>query len=440
MPAKSTRKQRSRKSAIDRPEKPYPEFPLGPANNGCWQKKIKGNIHYFGRWGKIVKGKMERLPYEPSWQGALGLYKAQADDLQAGRKPREKGEGLTVGDLRGRFLTAKSRALDAGEITARTYFEYRATADRLLGLFGENRLVSDLASDDFETLRADVAKTWGPVRLGNEVQRVRTVFKYAYESGLIDSPVRFGSQFKKPAKRVLRKHRATNGKKLFAAPEIRALLDGASPQLRAMILLGINCGFGNADVASLPVTDLDLVTGWVDFPRPKTGVSRRCPLWPETIEALKAAIAKRPLPKDLADSDQVFITKYGHRWVRAHGEKHTPVDSVLQEFGKLLDRPRCPSCGALQANATPEKCGKCDWKPAEKQTWGTIRHEGIGFYALRHTFRTIADATKDFPAIRLIMGHADDSIDDTYREGLDNSRLQAVADHVRAWLFGDKVQ
>ena len=55
-----------------------------------------------------------------------------------------------------------------------------------------------------------------------------------------------------------------------------ALLDGAGVQLKAMMLLGINCGFGNADCASLPLSALNLETGWIDYPRPKTGVPRRC--------------------------------------------------------------------------------------------------------------------------------------------------------------------
>jgi len=199
--AKSTRKRRRRKSAaIDKPPKPYPDFPLCPANCGNWQKKIKGRLYYFGRWGRVVDGSMTRIRPDGCWQEALAEYEEKRDALYSGRVPRVKGEGLTVGELRGRFLTAKSRALDAGEITVRTYREYRATADRLLAAFGENRRVDDLAADDFESLRADIAKTNGPVRLGNEVQRVRTVFKWAFESGLIDRPVRYGPEFKKPSK------------------------------------------------------------------------------------------------------------------------------------------------------------------------------------------------------------------------------------------------
>ena len=263
------------------------------------------------------------------------------------------------------------------------------------------------------------------------------MFKYGYEAGLIDKPIRFGPEFKKPAKKVMRTHRATNGHRLFEPSEIRVLLNAASPPLRAMILLGINCGFGNADCSTLPQSALELNNGWIRFPRPKTGIDRRCPLWPETVEALRAAIAERPTPKDKTDADLVFITKYGHRWVRTSGESHAPIDAVLQEFGKLLHGRRCPKCGAIQADASAEKCSACKWKPSHGKTWGKAIHRaGLGFYALRHTFRTIADATKDFPTIRLIMGHADQSIDDVYREKIDDARLVAVTEHVRAWLFG----
>jgi len=439
MGVNSSRKRRRRKSKVDRPAKPYDGFPLCPANNGYWQKKINGKIHYFTRWGKVVNGSLQRLQEDGCWQAALELYEQQRDALFAGRKPRVKSDKLTVGELRGRFLTMKSRALDAGKITARTYMEYRATADRLAGFFGEDRPVDDVAADDFEELWADITKRWGPVRQGNEIQRVRTLFKYAHESGLIAEPVRYGSVFKKPSARELRKHRAANGKRMFDAAEVRAMLDAASAPLKAMILLGVNCGFGNADCGSLPFAALDLDNGWIDFPRPKTGIERRCPLWPETVAALRAAIAGRPPHRNKADADVVFVTKYGGRWVRTQGPKHVPVDAVSGEFGKLLHARRCPKCRTLQTDAKAEGCACCKWKPGGGTDWVRLHRPGLGFYALRHTFRTVADATKDFPAIRLVMGHADASIDATYRETIDDARLLAVTEHVRSWLFGDKV-
>ncbi len=87
----STGKQRSRKAASGRPPKPYQEFPLSPHPTGNWQKKIRGKIHYLGRWSRVRNGKMERLPGD-AWKEALELYKSQADDLHVGQKPRVPSE------------------------------------------------------------------------------------------------------------------------------------------------------------------------------------------------------------------------------------------------------------------------------------------------------------------------------------------------------------
>src|SRR4030042_4607688 len=97
---KSTLKRRSSKSVSDRPPKPYKDFPLTPHPSGAWQKKILGRIHYFGRWGRVRNGALERIEGD-GWKEALEIYKAQADDLHAGRTPRVKatGEGLKLKEL-----------------------------------------------------------------------------------------------------------------------------------------------------------------------------------------------------------------------------------------------------------------------------------------------------------------------------------------------------
>jgi integrase len=236
------------------------------------------------------------------------------------------------------------------------------------------------------------------------IQFVRCVFKYAYDAGLVDRPMRFGPGFKRPSKKTLRLHRAQQGAKLFTADEIRKLLDAAPVHLRAMILLGINCAFGNSDCGHLPLSAVDLETGWIDFPRPKTGIGRRCHLWPETIEALKGTLASRPDPKKQEHRGLVFVTIHGGVWYKDRLEG----GPISQETGKLLK--------ALGING----------------------RKGLGFYTLRHTFRTVADESKDQPAVDFIMGHADDSMAGLYREKISDARLRAVTDHVRGWLFGSE--
>jgi integrase len=49
-------------------------------------------------------------------------------------------------------------------------------------------------------------------------------------------------------------------------------------RLRSMVLLAVNCGYGQTDVASLRTDHLDLDGGWATFPRPKTGAARTSPL------------------------------------------------------------------------------------------------------------------------------------------------------------------
>ena len=371
-----------------KPNKPWKDFPLFPHATGRWVKKIRGKLHYFGPWDNA--------------QAALDKYLDQKDDLHAGRTPRVSTDGLTVMDLCNRFLTSKNHQVDSGEITPRTFADYKTVTDRIVRVFGLKRLVDDLRADDFEQLRADISKTRGLVALGNEIQRVRVVFNYAYQSGLIEKPIRYGPTFKRPAKRVLRKIRNGNGPRMFEAHEIRRMLDSASLQLRAMILLGINRGFGNSDCGSLPATSLDLDSRWVNFPRPKTGIERRCPLWPETVEALEAVLAERPEPKDAADVELVFITKYGQRWI-----KESSANPISAECRKLVQDLR-------------------------------IHRSGVGFYALRHGFETIGGEARDQVAVDHIMGHADQSMAAVYRERISDERLVAVTDYVWAWLFEEK--
>ena len=81
--------------------------------------------------------------------------------------------------------------------------------------------------DDFETLRAQIAKTYGKLSRKVEIKRVRSIFRYAYEANLIDKPVRFGPGFVGPSRRELRCERQQNGQRMFEAAEIRAMLAAA---------------------------------------------------------------------------------------------------------------------------------------------------------------------------------------------------------------------
>ena len=58
----------------------------------------------------------------------------------------------------GGFLTAKLRKVEADELSTVLFTDYKMITDFVVNSFGANRLVDDLASDDFATLRASMAK------------------------------------------------------------------------------------------------------------------------------------------------------------------------------------------------------------------------------------------------------------------------------------------
>jgi integrase len=193
---------------------------------------------------------------------------------------------------------------------------------------------------------------------------------------------------------------------MIEAADLWRLIDAADAQMRAMILLALNAGYGNTDCATLPLSAIDLDCRWVSYTRPKTGVPRRAPLWPETVAALREAITLRPKPDDYAACWLAFLTERGTRLVRA-AKATSRADVVAVRFGGLLKRTG-------------------------------LHRAGLGFYTLRHVFRTIADGARDQVATDLIMGHADPSMAGHYRERIDDARLIAVTDHVRAWLLAGK--
>jgi integrase len=231
-------------------EKPRPDFPLFPHPRGYWAKKIRGKMHYFGRTRD-----------DPDGEQALARYLLDRDDLHAGRIPRAKVEGLTVRVLVNRFLTSKQRQADRAEIKPKTFSDYHAVAARLVRVFGPGRSVLDLGPDDFERLRGDIAKGRSAHTIKGQVIQSRTVFGYGYENRLIDRPVVFGQAFSVPSAKDIRKARRTHGVRLFEAAQIRDFLDRASLPLRAMILLGVNCGFGNTDCSELQQAAIDWTDG-----------------------------------------------------------------------------------------------------------------------------------------------------------------------------------
>jgi len=372
-------------TSATKPEKPHKDFPLYSHNSKRWAKKVRGKTHFFGPWD------------DPD--GALERWLREKDYLLAGRKPPEHDpDALTIKRLCDLFMESRQRRVDSGELSQRTFDDYHQIVKLIADHFGRLTPVEHLTPADFGAFRAALAKGVNLKTLEGRIACIRAVFNYADKNGFIERSLSkiWGTEFAKPSRTALTKL-SNQTERLFTAAEIRKLFYAAKPQMKAMILLGVNGGIGPTDMALVRVADVK--DGWLTLARNKTGKPRRVPLWPETLLAIEAASAMRPKPKNEADSELLFITKYGGSWLPS--SKQSPLSS---EFGKL------------------------------RKSVG-ITERGKSFYTLRHTLQTVGDETRDFVAVASIMGHSPQSISDQYRERIGDDRLRAVTDHVYAWLF-----
>jgi integrase len=374
--------------------KPYADYPLTAHRNGSWCKKVRGVVVFFGPL------------HNP--QAALDLWLLEKDELLAGRhhtevrnRDRTVSDRLTIKEAIDAFLTTKEQHADAGQITRRHFNDLQGIGKLLADQLGRTRPLESLTPQKFGELRAALSKRYGPTALLRTMICIRSIFRFAKENKLIQTPVEYGTMFALPTKKEMRLQRASKPKRLFAAADLHEIIGAAGVQMKAMILLGINAGLGNSDIGNLEFRHLDLAGGWLCYPRPKTGIGRKCKLWPETTRAIEAAIAKRPKPTNEKHAEFLFITKYGELFAKE--DRNNPVSA---EFRKLL-----ASAG--------------------------LHREGLGFYALRHCMETIGGAAKDQVALDLLMGHCDPSMSAEYREEIGDDRLEAIAEHVHRWLFGD---
>jgi hypothetical protein len=355
---------------VGKPKKPCKNFPLYPHASGQWAKKVKYNVYYFGPWD------------DP--QGALRRWLERRDDIIAGRETCRKC--LTVEALVGKFIESRNRLVESGEITSRHVVDCKRSLARAITKIGKKN-IEDLSPSDFAELRAYLAKGRGVESLSNDIAKIRAMFNYAIANEWA-SAIRYGKEFSKPSASVMRVHRAKKGVLMFKPSHIRKLLLLADRNLRAMILLGINAGLGNNDIATLRWHHIS--NGWLSYARPKTGAPRKCKLWPETLAALA----------QLKTKDYVFVTKRGNPWTPKGDQTSSPITHAMR---KLL----------ITAG---------------------LSNTGLGFYSLRRTFETVAGETEDQIATDYVMGHVSSGMAARYRQRMLDSRLTKVANHVRKWL------
>jgi len=370
----------------EKPPKPSKDFPLTPHATKRWCKKIRGKIYYFGTWDNPDSALQESLKIK--------------EELQAGIDPRRSVTRVTTEDLVNAFLHRSDSRVKSGELSALSWNDYRVIGKMIVNHLGQTTDPEKLRPVDFASFRQSVAEKYSPSRISKVVTVTRQIFKWAQNSELIGTLPRFGPDFSVSTRNQMLLHRAVQEKKLLTDEEIRKLLASGSQKWKAILLLCINGGLGNSDIARLTLSD---VSGeWLELPRGKTGVDRRIPLWSETSNAIERYLKSRMEPQ-AGVKELLFLSERGGPMVSIQEGGHR-ADLVAKGFRKLavltdVYRPR------------------------------------LGLYWFRHTFQTIGDGAGDPMATSHMMGHIDGSMAGQSEEQIDDSRLLKVANHVHNWLF-----
>lgn len=404
---------------MTRPEKPTPTFPLSPNLNGQWWKKISGKAYYFGSWKDDPKGERAIQEYAQRQAGIL----AGTDHLRM----LAAGQGqLSVGDLLREYLAQRKVDNANGSLSDSMYGGYLQELTWFAEWAKPTTAVAALKPEHFTAYASHlitVRKLKAHARKRVQAS-VKSMFRWGPSKGFVVPD--FGIGFKSPSttKEAIRKEKARAGikdhsERILTGGEVDRLIADSQPNMRAMILLAVNCGLGPADIGRLQWYRIDMKRGMLNYPRPKTGNLRMGYLWKRTREALHVLLHPKsghPLKRTKLAYDKdgenalVFITRKGEPYWRT-------TEDIKD--GKTV--------GVSVHNAISITFGRLA---------KAMEMDGVSFYRLRHTFNTLAKKAKDQDALNLAMGHVNGATGETYNhEDISFKRIRRVALTVKKRLW-----
>jgi|GEM_PF-1094816 len=301
-----------------------------PASSPLSYHKPSGQ-YYVTRVGKrIYLGADRDEALERYHHLALGMN-STPDHPEPEKAP---GRLMVVKELANRFLASQQANWKVPEMTLRSYTYW-------LGRFLKDHpklRAADLTVEMFAAWKISLrCRKYSPQSINHFLTAVRSLYAFAEEVDLMEKIPKL-----KRIKNEKLPPPGSNEKPIYTTKEIHQLIAHADIQLKAMLLLGLNCGFGPKDIQDLT---WDHVEGdRVTLPRSKTGVCQTYLLWPETIDALGNIrrhrgelidrMAKRG--RDRADGNHIFITRFWKPWNK---------DSVAEQCRRLCKKADVPCYG-----------------------------------------------------------------------------------------------
>lgn len=249
-------------------------------------------------------------------------------------EPAPSAVSPTAKELANRFIAAQQANWRSPERTLKGYRDW-------LGRFLTDHpglRTDELTVERFVAWKLSLRERgYAPESINHYLSAVRAMYRFAEDAGLMERAPRL-----RRVKNESREKTGSHAKLLYTPDQIARLLATADVQLRAMILLGLNCGFGPKDLEDLLWTHLE--GRRVSLPRSKTGVSQTFLLWPETLDAFEAVSRHRAAlvvrlerrGRERTDGGHIFATKFWRPWTK---------DAVAEQVRKLCRKAGVPCYG-----------------------------------------------------------------------------------------------
>jgi integrase len=275
---------------------------------------------------------------------------------------------MTLKSLCNIYLQHQQAKAASAEITVRHYADQSTCLKKFMSFIGQHRRINEISTLDLQNYKRKLKRAYNSAhRVNLHISIMKMMFHWARKNDILDYIPNIDTV---SSVKTIHKQRH-----VFTSEQIHRLIDFADIQMKAMMWLGLNCGFGCTDCAQLKWSDLDLVNGRVKLARGKTGVSRDLPLWPETIHSLENIPKSGKLVFSLPGNKPLIRTTYHIN--KDGSSKYSNINLVTSRFCKLMRKT------------------------------GIRAPRGTGFYTLRRTAATIAARSGDPFAVQRLLGHAD---------------------------------
>jgi len=353
-----------------------------------WRKQIDGKMRYFGS----VNPKSVNKSYKDAELRYFNFLAEREVKLPVEIKVAK----LTVEDFGEKYLQSCFTRYERGEICAAWFEKVRISVCHFIEYLQTDLSLTKLNEmhlDDYRNytlslpISAATDRSISPWTAKSRLDIVKLMIKWGYQMALIETLPRNLDQYSRitiPEPTVNR----------FSREEINLLYTAASERTKMFMLLGLNCGMGQADISDLRIREVDIEQERIVRKRTKTAVHSEFKLWPLTVEMLK-----KHGNLDGKSNDRVFLSKSGHPLVREYfvDDKFKRTDAIRSAFFRLMKKTKLPN------------------------------HRG--FYSLRKTAASEIEAID--PAVtEMFLGHSEKGMKRHYAER-DWARLDAATNKMQ---------